>query len=373
MSEPLRITFILPGYPSVPIGGFRVVYQYANELVNRGHHVSVVHAGDLRQHPGIRGIRPWPKRWVARFRLLRDSRFPRPVQWQHVDRRVKMIYLDQEPISSKVPSGDIVVATSWETAEYVAEYPASVGKKFYLIQHLETWSGQLDRILATWQMPLHLIVIAGWLLDEAKKAGRGDAVHIPNGLDHDRFYLSVDPRKRPFSVLTMYHPWAWKGFDDALAVILKLHESHPQVPVTVFGAYPRPASLPAWVPYVENPAQEQLRALYNQHAVFLHASWREGWALPPAEAMACGAVFIGTDSLGCRDYAIDGVNALLSPPRAIDALWENLRRVQDDPKLRWQLAEQGLQDIKRFTWSHSAALFEERLKEGINRTLPVES
>ena len=39
----VRVTFVLPGAGSVPVGGFKVVYEYANRLSERGHTVTVVH------------------------------------------------------------------------------------------------------------------------------------------------------------------------------------------------------------------------------------------------------------------------------------------------------------------------------------------
>ena len=37
----MRITFILPGYPPVPVGGPRIVYGYANYLAKGGYNVSI--------------------------------------------------------------------------------------------------------------------------------------------------------------------------------------------------------------------------------------------------------------------------------------------------------------------------------------------
>ena len=39
----MRISFVLPCSGRYPIGGFRIVYEYANRLADRGHQVSIVH------------------------------------------------------------------------------------------------------------------------------------------------------------------------------------------------------------------------------------------------------------------------------------------------------------------------------------------
>lgn len=43
MKNFLRINFLLPAYYSDPIGGYRVVYEYANFLAARGHDITVVY------------------------------------------------------------------------------------------------------------------------------------------------------------------------------------------------------------------------------------------------------------------------------------------------------------------------------------------
>ncbi len=39
----MKIVFILPQEGTQPIGGFKVVYEYANHLAKRGHKVHAVH------------------------------------------------------------------------------------------------------------------------------------------------------------------------------------------------------------------------------------------------------------------------------------------------------------------------------------------
>src|SRR3546814_17960981 len=39
----MRISFVLPCSGRYPLGGFRIVYEYANRLADRGHQVSIVH------------------------------------------------------------------------------------------------------------------------------------------------------------------------------------------------------------------------------------------------------------------------------------------------------------------------------------------
>src|SRR5574340_1119191 len=56
----MRVTFILNSFPRLPIGGYRVVYEYSNKLAELGHTVSIVHCrrvGGLPEPQGVRAVR----------------------------------------------------------------------------------------------------------------------------------------------------------------------------------------------------------------------------------------------------------------------------------------------------------------------------
>lgn len=93
----------------------------------------------------------------------------------------------------------------------------------------------------------------------------------------------------------------------------------------------------------------------------------EGWGLPPAEAMACGCVFVGTDSGGCRDYAINNETALLSPPRDQKSLLDNLCRVIENRELRRTLQERGTAFVRTFTWERSGAALEQYIHDVVQQ------
>ena len=85
--------------------------------------------------------------------------------------------------------------------------------------------------------------------------------------------------------------------------------------------------------YHYRPTRERLRQIYQSCDIFLCPSWYEGLGLPSMEAMACRCALVASDTGGCLDYAINGKTALVSPPRDIDRLSENIIRLMDDKKL----------------------------------------
>jgi glycosyltransferase involved in cell wall biosynthesis len=263
-----------------------------------------------------------------------------------------------------LPEADAVFATFWKSAALVDRLPPAKGEHCYLIQHWETWGPDAndDLVGASWKLPLHKVVISRWLYEKGLTLGVDDMIHIPNALDHQQFYLSSSPEERPLSVVALNHQFDWKGTADALVALQMLHESHPKVKLSLFGTGPKPDGLPSWIDYYENPSQSALvRDVYNAHAIYLGASWAEGWALPPAEAMACGCAFVGTDSGGCRDYAINEETALLSAPKDPSALYRNLVRLIEDPQLLRRIQQRGTEYIRSFTWERSGRAMEEWL------------
>ncbi|MFZ1947660.1 MAG: glycosyltransferase family 4 protein [bacterium] len=357
----MRIVFILPGYPWRPVGGFRVVYEYANGLVARGHDLAVVHPRNLRNWS------PPPAHGSARLRRLagraRNALFRPGVRWNPIDSRVRMLYV-ADPATERIPDADAVVATAWQTAEYVAGYPASKGRKFYLIQHYETWSGPRERVDATWRAPMKKIVIARWLAAKGLELGvpAEDMVHIPNGIDHTRFRPVRPLDRRPSRAAMLWSPLEWKGAGHGLRAMELARAERPGLEAILFGTGPTPGGLPAWAPYFRDPPQRDLvERIYNGSGIYLCPSLAEGWALPPAEAMACGCALVASDIGGVRDYADDEVTALLSPAGQPEAMAANILRLTADDGLRRRLAEAGRQRIADFTWPKSTDLLEAEL------------
>jgi hypothetical protein len=123
-SQPLRFHFILPFSGRKPVGGFKVVYEYANELVRRGYSVRITHAAGL-----YLGVNPNDSSWLnltkfVVFGLLQNYR---PDRWFSLDPRLKTAW---RPSLNAffLPKADFIIATSWETAEWVSRVGPEKGE-----------------------------------------------------------------------------------------------------------------------------------------------------------------------------------------------------------------------------------------------------
>jgi glycosyltransferase involved in cell wall biosynthesis len=353
MGNHLNITFVLPGAAKVPTGGFKVVFEYANYLVRKGHRVTIVHpATPLADDPWRESM----KTGLVYYRCKFDKRYL-PRKWFQLEQSIKVLWVPALP-ERYIPDADVVVATSWETAEWVARYSQAKGRKFYLIQHLETWGGPASRVMATWKTPLKKVVIAQWLRDVAAEMGE-TATYIPNGLDFRRFWIETPIQNRyRFGVMMLYHHQDWKGSKDGIEALILAREQVPELRASLFGVPKRPANLPGWIEYHQTPTQEKLHSLYDSAAIFLAPSWTEGWGLPPSEALMSGAAIVATDVGGHREFALHESTALISAPKNPPGLAANVLRLLRDQDLRVRLAETGHQHIQRFTWDRAADALE---------------
>jgi glycosyltransferase involved in cell wall biosynthesis len=352
----MKIVFLLPQEGSRPAGGFKVVYEYANRLTRRNHQVQVFHVASSFPHVAHLSL-------LDRLRFFRYLPFAlsgnwKPIRWFKLDPAVKISWI---PALSSLflPKADAYVATWWTTADRLAVMTDLPGRKFYLLQHLETWFGSDEQVMATWKAPLEKIVIAHWLEDIAHQMGES-CHYIPNGLDFTKFGCDVGPDARnPMRIAMLFsRSLAWKGSFDGLAALVLLKQKIPFLEAEFFGIDERPADLPAWITYHHSPAQAELRRIYNRASIFLAPSLSEGWGLPPCEAMMCGAAVVATDIGGHREFCIDGENALLVPAQNPSAMAAAVFKLLDDPELRLRLARNGHSNIQRFTWDAACDAFE---------------
>jgi len=360
----MRATFLMPAYGWVPSGGFKVVFEYANRLVARGHEVTVVQPRRLK-NSGYTAT-------LSAYRRLRNAvegtveLFAKPkILWHPLDERVRLLYVSNSD-SRKMPDGDVLIATSWATVQSVLDCPPEKGEKFYLIQGYETWMGPKELVDATWRAPLTRVVVSQWLREVGERLGCGGTIYIPNAVDHGRYRVKREIANRPLQVAMLYSTGEIKGSADGFRALEIVRRKFPGLRVVCFGVTRRLSWVPDWVDYRRNPPQDFIvDEIYNKSRVFVSSSWTEGFSLPAAEAAACGCAIVATDSGGIRDFVRDGVTGLLSAPKDPEALARNLCIVLQDDALRIRLASAGRECVAALDWDRSVAQLEELLSESV--------
>lgn len=357
----MRVTILCPMFPRVPSGGPKVIYEYANRLVSRGHAVEVLHHRAIapRREPitRLRG------RLSQMRQNLRSGGLSTAVRWMSIDDRVVMATVDEfQPRS--LPSADVTIATYWTTAQVLSDLRPDHGAPVHLIQSYETWAGPEDTVHDVLRLPVPKIAVSRHLVDVLADLGVPEDLitHVPNGLDLDVFRVRNDPAARGPVIALLAHPSPVKGLDTAVDVLTRVRSAFPTVAAVAFGTQARASELPDWVDYVRSPTPEVLvDDIYNRSSVFLCTSRHEGWGFPATEAMACGSVLVSTRNGGVDDFARDGESALLADVDDPAALADAVLRVLRDDALRARLRAGGLAEVAALDWSRSTDRLEHAL------------
>ena len=368
----MRITFIVPK-PDLS-GGIRVIAIYAQRLAKRGHTVTVVSSPS--SHPTRRRR---IKKWLL-DRLLGRNLRPRipkpnsnPSHFDAID--VPHFVIDRfRPITDgDVPDADAVIATWWETAEWVANLSPGKGAKVYFIQHHEVFDYlPVERVKATWRLPLHKITISKWLVElAAREYDDPNVWFIPNSVDTTQFYAPPRKRQPQPTVGLLYSPVKWKGVDVSLKAIDLAAKRVPGLRLVAFGSEPVSDALPLPpnAAFYHRPSQAAIRDLYASCDVWLCGSYSEGFHLPPLEAMACRCPVVSTSVGGPIDIIENGHNGYLVPIGDEEALADRLVDVLNLDGAQWgAMSEAALATATRYTWDDATDRLEAALREIVGRT-----
>ena len=331
-----KIVFLLPNNASKPVGGVKVVLEYANRLAADGFDVELVYGAYTRWMTfGL--IHDIYYLWLLAHQKLTGSYRP---HWFPLDSRVKQ-RLVWSHARYHYPKDAIVVATAVDSAWYLNHYSLPKEQRYYFIQDFENWFVDDNFVRETYHYKMQKIVISRWLLKVVEDCGE-KADLVPNGFDFHFFTLSTPiERRSPVEIIALYHTDKRKGLDVAFEAFRLVRERVPQLHVTLFGTPDRPEGLPEWIEYHQRPDKETFNRIYNRAAIFVGSSYTEGWGLTVGEAMQCGCAVACTDNKGYLEMAKDGVTALVSPVGDARKLADNIVRLATDDALRHSIARQG--------------------------------
>lgn len=360
----MKITFVLP-YAGLA-GGIRVAAIYAARLKKRGHQVTVVSTPQAQPSLSqqVRSLLKG-KGWIP----------PTPKEPSHFD-NVDVLHriIDRcRPITdADVPDADVVVATWWETAEWVAKMSEAKGAKAYFIQHHEVVFPRLptERVEATWSLPMHKIVVAQWLADLARERyGDPDVSLVPCAIDPKQFYAPKRGKQPTPTVGMMYSSISWKGGDISLQAFSLAQKRVPHLHLVTFGSQHLSPELPLPpdAEYTHRPPQNELKDFYARCDAWLFGSRCEGFGLPILEAMACRTPVIGTPVGAAPELLADGTGVLVKPEDPED-MARAIERICQFSETEWQaMSDAAYTKATSYTWDEATERFESALHTAIER------
>jgi glycosyltransferase involved in cell wall biosynthesis len=329
----LKITILAPSEDH-PVGGALSLYGYANGLSRRGHAVHIAHI-------------PWMD---CRIEGLHD------LEWFRFEPGITHS-LCRGADDPRIPEADFVIHLHEPT-------PARCGLPLTVIQGYGILPKAMDD--AWFHLPCPKICVSQSLVEELVRRGvpRDQLTHVPLGVELEKYRVVTPLEQRPLQVAMPYYDFWMKGGKLGCKALADVKARIPDVDVVMFATIDPDEPLPSWVTFVRSPPQDVLvREIYNGSRVFVAPSVREGFGLPPIEAMACGCALVITDNGGSRDYAIHERTALVSEPRDVASMAGHIESLLTDDDARLALARRGLEFVRGFTWDESARRLETLMLE----------
>lgn len=120
-------------------------------------------------------------------------------------------------------------------------------------------------------------------------------------------------------------------------------------------------------------SQASLRALYDEHGVFVYPSLYEGAGKASLEAMARGLCVVASDTGGMRDYITHGQSGCLTPVGDVDTLAAAMASLLSDPPSVARLGAAARIAASAYSWERCAtqavSFYDEllRLRHGSSR------
>ncbi|MCG8442868.1 MAG: glycosyltransferase family 4 protein [Caulobacterales bacterium] len=184
----------------------------------------------------------------------------------------------------------------------------------------------------------------------------------PNGVDHAIFHPDLDVRRDPDQLAaTISSDTPIKGLEVLMRAFAQLAARFPRLKLTVIGA-PREDGIARRlalachgdrVRFVHGLDGAEVARHYARAAIVVSPSRYEGFGLPVAEAMACGAAVVTSDAGGLPEVVGDA--GLLAPAGDAEALAAAISSLVERPETRRRLGERAVaRACERFSWARHA-------------------
>ena len=185
---------------------------------------------------------------------------------------------------------------------------------------------------------------------------------VPNGVDQRIFRPRPNvTRDQNLIVTTASADTPLKGLPVLIAAFAKIADAFPDLRLEVIGRLRQgptseaiaAAGLQQRIHFRGGLEQNEISSLFCRAAIMVSPSLFEGFGLPAAEAMACGAPVIVSDGGALPEVAGDA--GVITPKGDAEALARAMTQLLQDPAERARLGAAGLARAQaRFSWRRHA-------------------
>jgi glycosyltransferase involved in cell wall biosynthesis len=342
----MRITFLLSSLRLS--GGVILVVELANRLAEQGHTVALVTPRQSIDAEISQKLQPAVTVIESNARLPAG---PNPF---------RLAWLVGSLVRAAPPS-DIIVATHTPTTLPVLliSWLQRRARLWLFMDYPEMFRSRpaertLLRYAPGW-FPT-VVAISQPLVDEVRPRTKGQVTLLRPGLGLTASEAAITPEPHPadWRILYIGDDRPRKGLCEFVQAMqqVQTHEPHALAVIVCKNT----CKINKEIKYELHirPDDAALAALYRGCDLFVSTSWGEGLGYPALQAMAFGKPVVVADSGGVRDYAIDGVNALIVPAQNANAVAKAVVTLLEDEALRARLQRQGRQAAALYDWDAAA-------------------
>lgn len=288
-----------------------------------------------------------------------------------IDERYRSILLYYQTIKAKIRNlkgeeffkaeGDVVVATSWDTA-YPVVSATNFKRRFYFIQDYEKEFYPLGSkaILAefTYNFNLDCICASPWLQDLMEQKYKRWATHFFLAADRTIYYpVEGRPANNRIRIAIYSRLFTERRAVELIFMALEqLYKEGIDFQADLFGIDSVMFATSTF-PCISHGvcSAEYLGELYRQCDIGIVFSLTN-YSLVPQEMMACGLPVIEFDTDSTRHIFPEGVVMFAGP--SVKDIKDKIRLLIEDVDLRLSIAKKGLEWVRRFSWEQAARIIE---------------
>ena len=344
----MKINFILP-FTGLT-GGIRVDFIYCNYLVSRGY--------DITCYVPMIAYK-FNNNLFQRIKASVGNTVKRgtKVNWFDCNFKIKLVPKINDFF---IRDADFTIATAWPTAYDVYKLSDKKGKKIYLIQDYEIWSGKKEDVDGSYRLDLNRLIVTKTLKELLEDKFKVESKVIYNGLSDSEFIKEDKKLNNRKTILMLYNTDLRKGSKEGIEILNNIYEKY-NIRVILFGVK-KGKDIPDNFEFYENPSREKLMKLYRESDIYLFTSKHESWGLPAIEAMANKCAVVGNRVGFLNEIAKDEKEALIIDNFDYKLMCEKVENLlNDDEKLK-SLQNNGYKLARNFRWKDSFNKFEECLK-----------
>lgn len=281
------------------------------------------------------------------------------------------------PLSSHfaLTSGDVLMATSWDTVDIVNSHKGFVDK-FYLVQDYEPFffprGSEALKAELTYMSDIKTICASTWLDQMMRDRFGKVSTHFDLSFDPS-IYFPPTPAKRPSGSLLSHNRedptdprpviriafyarqrTARRAVSIALEGLSLVHQENYRLCVELFGEEKGQVHLPENVVGFDNGIlrPSELADLYRSCDIGLTFS-ATNYALVPQEMMACRLPVIEIDNESTRAIYPEDILRFAKP--SAQSIAEEIDRLAQNPSLRKTIADKALEWAQETSWEKSFA------------------